>query len=64
MNQEEITVSQLNQLIADKELGLTKNTTIAERRQNDPQDTSKPKDYKYYPKNKKPTQRHLRTNKR
>jgi len=41
--QEEITVSQLNQLIADKELGLTKNTTIAERRHKPPQATPTPK---------------------
>ena len=60
MNQEEITVSQLNQLIADKTLGLRR----PRRLKIDPQDTSKPKDYKYYQKNKKPTQRHLRTNKR
>jgi len=43
-NQEEITVSQLNQLIADKTLGLSS----PRRLKIDPQGTSTPKDDKLY----------------
>ena len=47
-NQEEITISQLNQLIADKELGLTKNTDSPRRLKIDPQAPSTPKADKLY----------------
>ena len=56
-NQEEITIQELNQLIADKELGLTKNTDSPRRLKIDPQAPSTPKLIpKYQPAKKKKKQ--------